>query len=86
MAIETEIQELQNEVSELKNKYNSLIEQLQQRQVEKLLTVKQVATMLQLTPSGVNFHIRKGKLKAIGKRYKKVSEAEVLRYMQNNNK
>jgi hypothetical protein len=85
MAIETEIQELQNKVEILESKYNGLIEQLQQKQIEKLLTVNQVAIMLGLKPQGVNYHIRKGNIKAIGKRCKKISEAEVLRYKKDNN-
>lgn len=85
MAIETEIQELQNKVEILESKYNGLIEQQKQSQVEKLLTVKQVATMLKLSAQGVNYHIRKGTLKAIGKRCKKITESEVLRYKKDNN-
>ncbi len=85
MAIEKEIQELKSEVEVLKKNYDDIIRQLQQRQVEKLLTVKQVANRLHLTAGGVNFHIRKGKLKAVGQRCKKITEAEVLRFMQDNN-
>lgn len=85
MAIETEIQELQNKVEVLEAKYNHIVEQLQQKQVEKLLTVNQVAIRLNLTPQGVNYHIRKGSIKAIGKRCKKITEAEVLRYIEDNN-
>ncbi|MDO9186764.1 MAG: helix-turn-helix domain-containing protein [Bacteroidia bacterium] len=85
MAIETEIQDLKNKFEVLENKFNGIIEQQKQSQVEKLLTVKQVATMLKLTAQGVNYHIRKGTLKAIGKRCKKITEAEVLRYKKDNN-
>jgi hypothetical protein len=78
----TEIETLKQEVSELKSQVLQLKETVTGQLIEKRFTVAQVAAKLGLTPNGVNFHIRQGNIKALGKRCKKILESELNRYIE----
>lgn len=75
------IEMLEEKVSFLQAAFNKLEELVTGQQSEKCYTVAQVATKLGLSSAGVNFHIRKGNIKAIGKRYKKIRESELNNYI-----
>lgn len=77
----TTLELLQQQVNNLQNTVNHLNEVVTGQQSEKYYTVAQVATKLGLKPVGVNYHIRKGNIKAIGKRYKKIRETELNNYI-----
>lgn len=77
----TTIEMLEEKVSFLQAAYNELKELVTGQRSEKCYTVAQVATKLGLSPAGVNFHIRNGNIKAIGKRYKKIRESELNNYI-----
>ncbi|HEX7412801.1 MAG TPA: hypothetical protein VF411_02060 [Bacteroidia bacterium] len=85
MGIEEKIELLETGHKALSNKIVELESKLQQQQKEKTFTVKEAAKSLSLTPSGVNYHIRKGNLKAMGKRCKKICEYDLLRFMKDIN-
>lgn len=53
---------------------------------EKNYSVAQVATLLGLKSCGVNYHIRSGNLIASGKRYKKIKESDLNRFIELNKK
>ncbi len=80
MYIEEEVKNLKKEFSEFKEKTENYINQIEAKKVEKMVTVEQAAGILSISKQGVLYHIRKGNLKAIGLRYKKLSEAEVLTF------
>lgn len=84
MGIEEKIERLESGQKELNNKIVELEAKLSQQQEQKMLSVKQAAAILHLTPNGVNHHIRAGKLKATGRRCKKITEAELLRFQKEN--
>lgn len=81
MSTSEEVQLLKEEVTDLKTEIIKIKELIHSQVSEKLYTVAQVATSLNLTPAGVNFHIRKGHIKAIGKRCKKIRESELNNYI-----
>jgi len=55
---------------------------------EKTYSVQQVAKLLGISPEGVNFHIRNGKLKTKGNkgRCKEITETELNRYIETKKK
>ena len=79
----TTLEFLQQQFNALQNTVNNLKEIVTGQQSEKYYTVAQVATKLGLTTAGVNYHIRKGNIKAIGgkQRYKKIIETELNNYI-----
>lgn len=80
MMDQQKIEQLEQDVTKLKVTVNELTE-LVKGSTEKLYTVPQVAELLGLKPSGVNWHIRAGNLIASGKRYKKIKESELHKFI-----
>lgn len=76
------IDTLQQQVNLLQTEIKELKELVVGQRSEKMFSVPQVACKLGLKPSGVNFHIRKGHIKAIGKRYKKIRESDLNNYIE----
>jgi Helix-turn-helix domain len=76
-------EELEHEVNCLRIEVSELKELITGQQTETSYSVAQVATKLGLSTSGVNFHIRKGTIKAFGnnQRFKKIKESELNRYI-----
>lgn len=78
--IDQKIEHMQSEIANLKSTVSELADILKGNS-EKLYTVPQVAELLGLKPSGVNWHIRAGSLIASGKRYKKIKESELQKFI-----
>lgn len=84
METSEQVQLLQQEVATLKNEINEIKDILNCNTKEKAYTVAQAAVKLGLKPCGINYHIRKGSIRALGrnKRNKKILESELNRYIQ----
>jgi excisionase family DNA binding protein len=80
MYLEEEVKNLKKEVSNLKEITENLTAEIKATKAVKTLTVEEAANLLGLTKQGVLYHIRRGNLKATGKRYKKIAEEEVINF------
>ncbi len=80
MYLEEEIKNLKKEMSDLKQLLTTELAEIKATRAVKTLSVEQAAIVLKISKQGVLYHIRKGNLKAMGLRYKKISEEELLTF------
>lgn len=79
---------LQQQHNVLQGQVDKLTELITGQRSEKHYSVAQVAVKLGLTTAGVNFHIRKGNIIAVGgkQRFKKISESELNNFIATRSK
>lgn len=75
---------MQEDIRYLTGEIKKIKEVITPKENETTYSTEQVATLLGISKAGVNFHIRKGNLKAKGDkgRCKEITESELNRYIK----